>query len=176
MKKWTSLVALLILTLPLLAQQTWQGKFEQLDQQLPTPNSYRSASGAPGVNYWQQRADYDIDVELNEDTQLITGKETITYHNNAPEVLRYVWLQLDQNNLSNGNMTDKTENNRVRDSIPIKFFPLASDTYGYEGGFKIKSVKDAASGKDLSYTINLTMLRVDLPTGLKTGEKYSFIA
>ena len=174
MKKWTSLVALLILTLPMLAQQTWQGKFEQLDQQLPTPNSYRSASGAPGINYWQQRADYDIDVELNEDTQLITGKETITYHNNAPEVLRYVWLQLDQNNLSNGNMTDKTETNRVRDSIPIKFFPLASDTYGYEGGFKIKSVKDAATGKDLSYTINLTMLRVDLPAGLKTGEKYSF--
>ncbi|MEQ1584679.1 MAG: M1 family metallopeptidase [Cyclobacteriaceae bacterium] len=174
MKKWTCLFALLIQALPMLAQQTWQGKFEQLDQQLPTPNSYRSASGAPGVNYWQQRADYDIDVELNEDTQLITGKETITYHNNAPEVLRYVWLQLDQNNLSNGNMTDKTENNRVRDSIPIKFFPLASDTYGYEGGFKIKSVKDAATGKDLPYTINLTMLRVDLPAGLKTGEKYSF--
>jgi hypothetical protein len=63
----------------------------------------------PGVNYWQQRADYDIDVDLNEDTHVITGKETITYHNNAPEVLRYLWLQLDQNNLSNGNMTDKTE-------------------------------------------------------------------
>jgi hypothetical protein len=174
MKKWTSLLALLVITLPILAQQKWQGKFEQLDQQLPTPNSYRAASGAPGVNYWQQRADYDIDVELNEDTQLITGKETITYYNNAPEVLRFVWLQLDQNNLSNGNMTDKSETNRVRDSIPVKFFPLASDTYGYEGGFKIKSVKDAASGKDLSYTINLTMLRVDLPAPLKTGEKYSF--
>jgi hypothetical protein len=88
--------------------------------------------------------------------------------------MRYVWLQLDQNNLSNGNMTDKTETNRVRDSIPVKYFPLASDTYGYDGGFKIKSVKDAATGKDLSYTINFTMMRVDLPTTLKTGEKYSF--
>ncbi|MDZ7647693.1 MAG: hypothetical protein U5K54_11230 [Cytophagales bacterium] len=117
------------------AQQNWQGKFEQLDQQLPTPNSYRSASGAPGTNYWQQRADYDIAVELNEDTQLITGSETITYYNNAPEVLRYLWLQLDQNNLSKGSMTDKTETNRMRDSIPVKFFPLASDAYGYEGGF-----------------------------------------
>ncbi len=166
---------LLIATVPALAQQKWQGKFEQLDQTLPTPNSYRAASGAPGVNYWQQRADYEIDVDLNEDTHVITGKETITYHNNAPEVLRYLWLQLDQNNLSNGNMTDKTENNRVRDSIPAKFFPLAGDTYGYDGGFKIKSVKDAATGKDLPFTINFTMMRVDIPTPMKTGDKYSFI-
>jgi hypothetical protein len=174
MKKYL-IVLLLIATLPALAQQKWQGKFEQLDQTLPTPNSYRAASGAPGVNYWQQRADYDIDVELNEDTQLITGKETITYHNNAPEVLRYLWLQLDQNNLSNGNMTDKTETNRVRDSIPAKFFPLAGDTYGYDGGFKIKSVKDAATGNNLPFTINFTMMRVDIPTPMKTGDKYSFV-
>jgi hypothetical protein len=152
----------------------WQGKFEQLDQLLPTPNSYRAASGAPGPNYWQQRADYDIDVELNDETQVITGKETITYYNNAPETLKFLWLQLDQNNLSNGNMTDKTETNRVRDSIPTRWFPLSSDTYGYEGGFKIKSVKDAATGKDLPFLINYTMLRVDVPTPMKTGDKYSF--
>jgi hypothetical protein len=175
MKYLFIIVSVLAFSLPAKAQQNWQGKFEQLDQQLPTPNSYRSASGAPGTNYWQQRADYEIAVELNEDTQLITGRETITYYNNAPEVLRYLWLQLDQNNLSKGNMTDKTETNRVRDSIPVKFFPLASDAYGYEGGFKIKSVKDAATGKDLPFTINFTMLRVDLPTAMKTGDKYSFI-
>ncbi len=174
MKQLSFSLCFLLVGFATLAQPSWQGKFEQLDQQLPTPNSYRSASGAPGVNYWQQRADYDIDVELNEETQLVTGKETITYFNNAPEVLRFVWLQLDQNNLSNGNMTDKTEVNRVRDSIPTKFFPLASDTYGYEGGFKIKSVKDAATGKDLPYTINFTMMRVDLPAPLKTGERYAF--
>ena len=139
-----------LFTLSGFSQQKWQGKFEQLDQTLPTPNSYRSASGAPGVNYWQQRADYDIDVEINDETQLLTGKETITYFNNAPEILRFLWLQLDQNNLSNGNMTDQTKTNRVRDSIPAKFFPLSSDTYGYEGGFKIKSVKDA-TGKPLTY-------------------------
>lgn len=156
------------------AQQKWQGKFEQLDQTLPTPNSYRSASGAPGVNYWQQRADYDIDVELNDETQVITGKETITYFNNAPETLRYLWLQLDQNNLSKNSLTSQTETNRVRDSIPAKFFPLASDTYGYTGGFKIISVKDAATGADLPYVINYTMMRVDIPAPLKTGNKYSF--
>ena len=163
----------IVCSIPAFSQQKWQGKFEQLDQILPTPNSYRSASGAPGVNYWQQRADYDIDVELNDETQFITGKETITYYNNAPEALRYLWLQLDQNNLSKDNMTDKTETNRVRDSIPAKFFPLSSDTYGYEGGFKIKSVKDA-NGKDLPFLINNTMMRVDLPVALKTGEKFVF--
>ncbi len=79
---------LLILTLFVKAQdKKWSGKFEQLDQTLPTPNTYRTASGAPGVNYWQQRADYDIDVELNDDTQVITGKETVTYFNNAPETM-----------------------------------------------------------------------------------------
>jgi hypothetical protein len=168
-------ILILLVSFPSIAQQKWSGKFEQLDQTLPTPNSYRSASGAPGINYWQQRADYDIDVELNDDTQLLTGRETITYYNNAPEVLRFLWLQLDQNNLSDGNMTDKTETNRVRDSIPVKFFPLATDTYGYEGGFKITAVKDAITGKALSYLINYTMLRVDLPTPMKTGDKFSFV-
>jgi len=109
---------LLLLSISVMAQdKKWNGKFEQLDQTLPTPNTYRTASGAPGANYWQQRADYDIDVELNDETQLITGKETVTYFNNAPEMMKYVWLQLDQNNLSNGNMTDKTETNKLRDSI-----------------------------------------------------------
>jgi hypothetical protein len=157
------------------AQQKWQGKFEQLDQALPTPNSYRTASGAPGPNYWQQRADYDIDVEINDETQQLTGKETITYYNNAPEVLRFLWLQLDQNNLASGNMTDKTETNRVLDSIPVKFFPMSPDTYAYDGGFKITAVKDAVTGKQLPFVINYTMLRIDLPTPMKTGDKYSFI-
>src|SRR5579859_171177 len=167
---------LFLLALPLLAQdKKWTGKFEQLDQILPTPNSYRTASGAPGENYWQQKADYDIDVELNDENHVITGKETITYYNRAPEALKFVWLQLDQNNLSDGNMTDKTKTNRLRgDSIPARFFPLADETYDYQGGFKIKSVKDAATDKDLPFTVNYTMMRVDLPPPLKSGEKYSF--
>src|SRR5579872_2265148 len=126
------LLILTVVSISAMAQDIkWAGKFEQLDQTLPTPNTYRTASGAPGSNYWQQRADYDIDVELNDETQLITGKETVTYFNNAPEIMKYVWLQLDQNNLSNGNMTDKTETNRIRDSIPTRWFPLSSDTYDY---------------------------------------------
>lgn len=162
--------------LSVIAQPNWQGKFEQLGPELPTPNTYRNSSGAPGVNYWQQRADYDIEVELNDENQMITGKETITYYNNSPETLRYLWMQLDQNKLSPGNMTDKTSNNVIRDSVPAKFLAEALGGYGYdyEGGYKIKSVKDANTGKDLPITINFTMMRVDIPTPLKKGENYKF--
>src|SRR5262245_61215086 len=75
----------------------WQGKFEQLDQMLPTPNEYRTGSGAPGPKYWQQQADYSINVDINDDTHVLTGSESIVYTNNSPDVLKYLWLQLDQN-------------------------------------------------------------------------------
>src|SRR5688500_174614 len=72
-------------------------KFEQLGTMLQDPNMYRSASGAPGPKYWQQRADYDIQVELDDEKQRITGSETVSYYNNSPDPLRYLWLQLDEN-------------------------------------------------------------------------------
>lgn len=167
---------ILLLSGSAFGQQNWQGKFEQLGSALPTPNSYRSSSGAPGPNYWQQQADYDIEVNLNDETQLISGTETITYYNNSPETLRFLWMQLDQNKLSAGNITDKTSNNIIRDSVPAKFLAEALGGYGYDydGGYRIQSVKDANTGKDLPYTINFTMMRVDLPTPLSSGEQYQF--
>lgn len=172
MKNLLSLSLLFVCSLSF-AQQ-WKGKFEQLDQQLPTPNNYRSGSGAPGPAYWQQRADYVINVELNDDTQLVTGSETITYYNNAPETLSYLWLQLDQNILAKNSLAASTAASRVRDSIPTRSFAKAVDGYDYTGGYTIKKVADAATGKNLPYLINQTMMRVDLPAPLKTGEKYSF--
>ena len=80
-----------------LATMAQDTKFGQLGQELPTPNTYRTASGAPGHQYWQQRADYTIKVELNDENQSVTGSETITYTNNSPDVLTYLWVQLDQN-------------------------------------------------------------------------------
>src|SRR5690606_695882 len=132
----------------------WEGKFEQLDALLPTPNSYRSGSGAPGPAYWQQRADYVIDVEVNDKTQELTGRETITYNNNAPETLRFLWLQLDQNIRAPGNLTSRTQTGVVVDSIAAAFLDEISgiNPSDYKGGYDIRSVKDA-SGKDLSYTI-----------------------
>lgn len=138
---------------------------------MPTPNEYRSASGAPGPRYWQQQADYDIEVELNDDNQSITGKETITYHNNSPDVLNYLWLQLDQNILSDENTLSRTSTGQVVDSAAAKSFATAVSDF--KAGFNIKSVTET-SGKPLRYTINNTMMRVTLPQPLKSGEKFSF--
>lgn len=154
-------------------EKNWQGKFEQLDQLLPTPNSYRSASGAPGPAYWQQRADYDISVELNDENQSLRGSETITYYNNAPEPLSYLWLQLDQNILADGSMSRKTSGGAIRDSIPAKFLATTASAYDFKGGYQISSVRDA-SDKPLNHVINFTMMRVDLPQPLKPGEKFTF--
>ena len=152
----------------------WQGKFEQLGQQLPTPNEYRTGSGAPGPKYWQQQADYTIDVELDDEKHTITGAETITYHNNSPDVLTYLWLQLDQNILAEGNETDKTKTGALRDSSSTMAIQQSLDLYGdYKGGYTIKNVR-GADGRVLPYTINNTMMRVDIPTPLKPGEKISF--
>ncbi|MBT1706918.1 M1 family metallopeptidase [Fulvivirgaceae bacterium PWU5] len=169
-----SCLALLVLT-RLQAQDApkWKGKFEQLDQLLPTPNEYRSGSGAPGPKYWQQKADYVINVELNDDNQSVTGNETITYTNNSPDALKYLWLQLDQNKLADGNMTQKTKGGTIKDSVDTRTAAANLDLYEFDGGFKIKSVKDAA-GKTLPHMINYTMMRIDLPQALAPGQKFTF--
>lgn len=176
-KKLLALVFLFLLTMSAFAQQrsSWQGKFEQLDNLLPTPNAYRTGSGAPGSAYWQQRADYVIDVEVNDKTQELTGHETITYYNQSPEPLRYLWMQLDQNIFAADNLTSKTETGVVIDSLPAGLLKEYSgiNPSDYVGGYKIKSVKDA-SGKDLQHTINHTMMRIDLPAPLKTGDAFVF--
>ncbi|HZX75335.1 MAG TPA: M1 family metallopeptidase, partial [Cyclobacteriaceae bacterium] len=154
-------------------QPKWQGKFEQLEQTLPTPNEYRTGSGAPGPNYWQQKADYDITVELNDEKQIITGSEKITYTNNSPDVLKYLWVQLDQNLYDKNSNTGKTSNNSIRDSVATKTLAGQLSLYDFDGGYKIKSVKDA-SGTAMPYTINATMMRVDLAKPLKAGEKTTF--
>ena len=175
--QFIALINMFLLTATAFAQDrsSWAGKFEQLDALLPTPNAYRTGSGAPGSAYWQQQADYVIDVAVNDKTQELTGHETITYHNNSPEALRYLWMQLDQNIFAPDNLTSKTQTGVVVDSIPAG---LLNDISGinpsdYKGGYDIKSVKDA-SGKELRYTINKTMMRVDLPAPLETGEKFVF--
>ncbi|MEQ9412992.1 MAG: hypothetical protein RIF39_04145 [Cyclobacteriaceae bacterium] len=156
------------------AQQTpWQGKFEQLGQILPTPNEYRTGSGSPGPEYWQQQADYVITAELNDENQSITGAETITYHNNSPDVLTYLWLQLDQNLFDKESNTGKTKNTTIQDSVTTKEIAGDLELYNYDGGYKIKSVKDV-NGTDLKHFVNATMMRIDMPKPLKRGETYSF--
>lgn len=177
LRRIIALIILAILTASAFAQDTgeWGGKFEQLDALLPTPNAYRTGSGAPGEAYWQQRADYVIDVEVNDKTQELTGRETITYHNHSPEALHFLWMQLDQNIFAPDNLTDQTQTGQVVDSIPAGLLNEISgvNTSDYKGGYQIRSVRDG-SGTPLRHIVNKTMMRIDLPTPLKSGEQFVF--
>ncbi|MCK3683437.1 M1 family metallopeptidase [Maribellus sp. YY47] len=148
-----------------------QNKFRQLKQELATPNVYRTASGAPGHEYWQQKADYKISITLDDDNQKIYGEETITYHNQSPDVLNYLWLQLDQNMRAKESDTYKTASMDMGERV--SFSQLQRLIKDFDGGFKLEYVKDA-SGKDLPSTVNKTMMRIDLPEPLKPGKSFSF--
>ena len=148
--------------------------FEQLGTIMPTPNEYRTASGAPGPKYWQQRADYDIKCELDEKNLTLKGSETVTYFNNSPNTLTYLWLQLDENQHSNVNNANYQNSNRMNTMVSPRQLeslePVKEDN-GY--GFNIKKLTDA-NGKALKYTINKTMMRVELPVALKAGQRFVF--
>ena len=154
------------------ADRLAHSKFRQLEQELPTPNSYRNAAGAPGHAYYQNRADYDIQLTLDEKTHRITGTEWITYRNNSPDALTYLWVQLDQNMRKPGSMTDQSR----KGSLPSSITPeQVQDRYidKFEGGFNVTEVKSAGGAK-LPFTINNTMMRVDLPTALAPGQSVKF--
>ena len=160
------------------AQNVNTSKFRQLGQELPTPNVYRTASGAPGHEYYQQRADYDMSVTLDDETQRIYGEETITYTNNSPDELRYLWVQLDQNMRAKNSMTQQIQTggifNERGGAAQTAFNQLKnSQFYDFDGGFKLAYVQ-TTSGTNLPYTVNSTMMRVDLPTPLRQGQKFSF--
>ena len=136
-------------------------RFEQLGTILPTPNEYRTASGAPGPKYWQQRCDYDIVCELDEPNRRLIGKETLTYYNNSPDVLTYLWLQLDENEHSNTNNSGYQGSNTMPRGITEQDITRFSGKIDKdrEYGVNITRVADAL-GKPLSYTINKTMMRI----------------
>ncbi len=148
-------------------------KFRQLEEILPSPNEYRTASGAPGNKYWQQRADYVIDVELDDVNQRISGKETITYKNLSPDTLSYIWLQVDQNIFAKDSDTQKTQTAPSFDrGIPLnQIEQIAARTY--DGKVNITSVRDA-KGIALKNTVVNTMMRIDLPTPLAPGTNFVF--
>ena len=145
-------------------------KFKQLYEELPDPNAYRTASGAPGPEYWQQKADYNIKVRLDDGTQRIYGEETITYTNNSPDPLNYLWLQLDQNVRA-----EDSDSYLVRTgSLPERVSTQALGRFinPFDGGFKIDHIKH--NGVDLPHTVVKTMMRVDMPATLMPGQTFSF--
>jgi hypothetical protein len=155
-------------------QSNHGNKFEQLGTILPTPNEYRTASGAPGSKYWQQRADYDIDVTLVEKNLTVAGTETVTYHNNSPDVLNYLWLQLDENQHDPGNEVNYFNENKLEAPFSdqgLKGLKTRENLAGL--GDKIDEVTDE-NGKKIPYTINGSMMRIDLLKPLASKTKIKF--
>ena len=149
-------------------------KFEQLGTILPSPNEYRTASGAPGPKYWQQRCDYDIKASLDENNQTLKGSELVTYYNNSPDVLTYLWIQLDENehsSVNNANYQNSSTMPRQASAQQLQALEDNKKDNGY--GDKILKITDA-TGKPLTYIINKTMMRVELPQPLKPGQKFIF--
>jgi hypothetical protein len=160
---------LFLLALPILA--FGQSKFSQLDQELPTPNEYRNAAGAPGHNYYQQKADYKISIKIDDNTQKLTGEETITYTNNSPDRLDYLWLQLDQNIYDVNSDSKLIEIEKMEDFKNIG--DLKKKLFYYDGGFKIDAIT-TVSGQKISYSINKTMMRINLDKPLMPNSSISF--
>lgn len=153
--------------------KTDTNKFRQMYDVMATPNMYRTASGAPGPAYYQQQADYKMDLELDDKNARLTGVETITYHNNAQEPLEYLWLQLDQNSSNANSVTKKKGSSYMDKAISTQGFSKKYLEQPADRGFNIMSVTDV-KGKALSYTINETMMRLNLAEPLKNGEKMVF--
>jgi hypothetical protein len=176
-------LAVLCLTMSAFAAEPFDDKFRQLDELLPTPSAIRTASGAPGHAYWQQRADYTIRATLDEPKRAISAAETVTYHNNSPDTLSYLWLQLDQNLFTPGsdNRTSATVLSRdawskgsaEKDGMRFDAMRSILESRTFQGGFNITSVK-GADGRPLKFVINKTMMRIDMPQGLKPGAKFVF--
>ena len=166
---------------PSTSQYSANDRFEQLGPALPTPNTFRTASGAPGRDYFQNRADYDIKVELDDAAQRIIGTETVTYFNNSPDELKYIWLQLEQNLFQKGSPASLTRTGGISEngmsagalnnlnSVRERSNNQAGGGYGYN----ITAVRDKA-GKPMRYTINQTMMRIELPAPLRSGQNVSF--
>jgi len=171
-KNLVVVLGLVVAALSSFAQEN-TNKFRQLYDKLPTPNAYRSADGQPGPWYYQNTADYKMNLELDDTKQILRGQETITYTNNSKDNLDYIWLQLDQNVRAKTSDSRKIKTEKL--SRRMAFGTLERKFYleEYDGGFKIENVKDAA-GNNLEHTIVKTMMRVDLPESLKPGSQVSF--
>jgi hypothetical protein len=163
-----------ILASPLVAQPFPNKKynqddlFRQLDEILPTPNGYRTAAGEPGPAYWQQHVDYSIEVRLNDQDQTIQGNELITYHNESPHTLRYLWFQLDANIFRPDSDANLSRGTGLSQRMPLEALEAVIARETFDGGFKIESVKDA-NGNPLKHIIVKTMMRVDLSEPLAPG-------
>lgn len=153
-------------------EQRHGNRFEQLGNLLRSPNVYRTASGAPGHQYWQQKADYEIEVELNDENQSIQGKEKVTYYNESPDPLDYLWVQLDQNERDRDSETPKMSSNSIQPKMSLGQLQRIL-WHDMDLGLKIYSVTDSR-GNEIPATVNRTMMRLDLDEPLLPGDHFEF--
>lgn len=146
--------------------------FSKMTREFATPNQFRTASGSPGPAYYQNEADYKMDIKLDDRNQRLTGRETITYHNNSPDALEFLWVQLDQNMRAPDAPAKDKDGSGLPPVVPAGSLVANYMDQPYEGGFNITEV--STGGKSLPYFINNTMMRVDLPEPLQAGESFSF--
>uniref|UniRef100_UPI00321695A8 M1 family metallopeptidase n=1 Tax=uncultured Draconibacterium sp. TaxID=1573823 RepID=UPI00321695A8 len=152
-------------------QHTNQNMFRQLVEELPTPNRFRTATGHPGPDYFQQQVDYNMDIRLDEEAKSVSGKATISYQNNSPETLDYLWLQLDQNIREPNSFRSKIQQSSLSENV--KMSTLKRMNNNFDGGFKITSVTDD-KGNSLEIIKNHTILKVILPESLPSGATTNF--
>ena len=146
-------------------------KFKQLKEELATPNVYRTAAGAPGHEYYQQKADYDMKITLDDENQRIYGEATVTYTNNSPDPLEYLWVQLDQNVRALDADSYKISTSSMRDRM--SFGQIQRMHHEFDGGFKMDYVQDSR-GNDLNVAVNKTMMRINMPSPLQPGKSFTF--
>jgi len=163
-------------------------KFRQLDEVLPTPNDYRNAAGEPGKEYWQQKVDYDIDVTLDETKRRVVAKQTVTYTNNSPYSLRYLWVQLEQNRFKGDSVAERSST--FGDSFRRGFKTGLGDgdkpakismaelrrQHFYadvEIGYRLSNIVDNTD-KPLAYIVNGSQMRIDLPEPLASGASFEY--
>ncbi|MEL7002940.1 MAG: M1 family metallopeptidase [Bacteroidota bacterium] len=151
----------------------YTGKFNAIDRLLEPPSPYRTASGAPGADYWQQRANYKIKAEIDEKTNVLRGEETITYYNNSPDDLKFLWVQLEQNVNRKGNEDFGDVTGGIRDSINSISVQRLVRPLDFPAGITINGIKDA-NGKNIDYIVNNTQMRVNLAQPLKSGQNTTF--
>ena len=147
----------------------FEDKFRQLDEAFPSPNLSRPATGEPGPTYWQQRADYKIQIKLNEESRSVEGSETITYTNNSPLTLKYIWLQLDQNIFAKESINNLTRPWQGGESS-VDFSTLRRQNFmdSFEGGFQELSIK--INNNVAKTNLVGTHVRINLEQPLYPGE------
>ncbi len=168
MNKFLSALLLLVV----ISTNAQSDKFSQLYDLLPTPNVYRTAAGAPGHQYYQQKADYKMKISIDDKTQKLTGSETITYTNYSPDQLEYLWVQLDQNVREQGSDRSLIQSKAIAES-KMSFDDIKRLHNSFDGGFKVEKVYNT-DGSDLGFALNKTMMRINLDKPLKSGESFSF--